>query len=283
MFVPLGSLRPRGILFLWFVCIATPVLRVTPIGMMQTTTLWRDSDYKSSIDGFLLNNVATSFLQEARVERIVGLQHAMVIPQFDWPSLKKFGAKWHPHAALDLSNLQSMDDRSKIAGVLWQDSFCELCRHADNPDELAHHANQYALQILPKSGAKWKHGIRERGTKPAIRLCNVDSSFHSTDGPAKALNLLDKTLRRINDLSFKIAQCDPTVNCKRIIEACCHRISKVCSSLNFPFLVLPPTQESLNDLWQRISDHRDILAKQIRKDRIYQWKKRMQGSAAGTM
>ena len=245
-------------------------------------SLWRDTDYKSSIDGILLNNVAASFLKQARVERVMGLQHAMVTLEFVWPSTKKFGAKWHPHAGLDLSCLQPLDNRKKVARELWHHSFRDLCHGANNPDELAHHANQYALQILLKSGAKWKHGTKERGTKPPIRLSNVDSSFHSTDGPAKALNLLDKTLRRIDDLSFKIAQGDPTANCRHIIKACCHRISKVCNSLDFPFLQ-PPTQESLNDVWKRISEHREFLAMQIRKDRISQWKKRMQGSAAGTM
>ncbi len=38
-----------------------------------------------------------------------------------------------------------------------------------------HYANQYALQILPPSGAKWKHGVKERGTKPSIRVCGVDA------------------------------------------------------------------------------------------------------------
>ena len=258
-----------------------PLASLSPDGIERPNTfckhnLWRDSDYKSSIDGVLLNNVAASFLRSAHVERVLGLQHAMVVLQFEWPSTKKVGAKWHPHAALDISG-QPMDQRRKIALDLWQDSFCELCHCASNADELAFQANQFALQILLQSGAKWKHGIKERGTKPVIRLCNVESSFQSKDGPTKALNLLDKTLRRIDDLSFKIVQSEPSSNCRH-----CHRISKVCRSLDFA-IVSPPTQESLNDLWHQISDHREFLAKQIRKDRISQWKKRMQGSAAGTM
>ena len=244
--------------------------------------LWRDSDYKSSIDGILLNNTAAAYLEDARVERVMGLQHAKIVLRFQWPTTKKIGARWHPHAALDLSNLSPMNVRKQIALQLWNSSFGELCQSAEDSDALAHYANQYALQILLRSGAKWKHGVQERGTKPNIKLCNVDSPRCSTDGPAKALNLLEKTLRRINDLSFKLMQSDPSSKCKQIMNACCHRIAKVCNSLDIPFMH-PPTQDALNELWSKISDHRDALAKQIRKDRISQWKKRMQGSAAGTM
>lgn len=264
-----------------------PLASISEDGIQRPYTfckhnLWRDSDYKSSIDGILLSNAAATFLERTSVEKVKGLQHAIVILEFVWPSTKKVGAKWHPHAALDLSKIQPMDHRKKIAIELWNKSFGELCEGATNSDELAQFANHFALQILLKSGATWKHGSKDRGTKPTIKLSNVDSSFRSTDGSAKALNLLDKTLRRIDDLSFKIAQCDPTINCKRIIDVCCHRISKVCRSLDFSF-VQPPTQENLNEIWKKIFDHREILAKQIRKDRISQWKKRMQGSAAGTM
>ncbi len=244
--------------------------------------LWRDSDIKSSIDGILLNSVAAAYLEDVTVEKVKGLQHAKICLRFQWPTTKKIGAKWHSHAALDLSKLKSIDFRKQIAQELWRNSFSSLCHNAVDPDHLASLANQFALEILVQSGAKWKHGVQERGTKPTIRLTNVESKFRSRDGPAKALNLLDKTLRRIDDLSFKLEQINPTSKCRQIIEACSFRISKVCRALDIQF-VQPPSQQELNELWSKLSDHREALAKQIRKDRISQWKKRMQGSAAGTM
>ena len=65
--------------------------------------LWRDSDSKSSIDGILLNSVAAAHLEDATVEKVMGLQHAKIVLRFQWPSPKKIGARWHPHAALDLT------------------------------------------------------------------------------------------------------------------------------------------------------------------------------------
>lgn len=176
-----------------------------------------------------------------------------------------------------------MQERSAIAKSLWRETFANQCNSATNTDELADAANQFATQILIQSGAKWKQGSRKRGSKPTFQQSDVDFSTQCRDAPNKALNLLNKTLRRIDDLSFKICQEQPSLKCRDIMHVCWQRIVRVVSVFHADCLPQIPNQDDLNRIWDLVVEQRDFVAKQIRKDRVLAWKKRMQGSAAGNL
>lgn len=95
------------------------------------------------------------------------------------------------------------------------------------------------------------------------------------------MNLLNKTLRRIDDLSFKISQDQPSPTCCHIMRVCWQRISRVVSTFHSESLPCNPHQDDLNHIWDLVMEQRNFVAKQIRKDRVLAWKKRMQASAPG--
>ena len=72
-------------------------------------------------------------------------------------------------------------------------------------------ANDFCVEILTNAGATWKHGTRQRGSIPEITLGNSKClQGFSQDAPSKALNLLDKTLRRIDDMVKQLSVMNPT-------------------------------------------------------------------------
>eukprot|EP00438_Fugacium_kawagutii_P020988 Skav232593 [mRNA] locus=scaffold2040:91961:97396:- [translate_table: standard] len=114
------------------------------------------SDLVTSIDGILLNQAAFQFVKDAVVKRCIGLQHAYVELSFDWPSAgesrKSKHFKWVPHAALDLQNLQPLRNREQTAKSLWESDFASRSGEANNAEEMFELFNQFALEILLRSG-----------------------------------------------------------------------------------------------------------------------------------
>ena len=86
-----------------------PILSHGSDGFDRPTTYCKSSDWKSdqmsSLDGILLNHVAFASLQSTEVQRVCGLQHAMVKLTFDFQVEKPKGFKWRAHAKLCLSDI----------------------------------------------------------------------------------------------------------------------------------------------------------------------------------
>ena len=271
----------RGIYF-------DPLLSHGDNGFDRPFTFCRSSDWDpskslSSIDGILLNHVAFASLQSAEVQRVCGLQHALIKCTFDFPSSKPKGFKWRAHAKLSLTNLVAMPERENIAKRLWANKFCQLCTQNIDGDQLAALANTFALEVLIQSGAKWKQGSQDRGSIPNFEYGNRDFlQGYSQDAPSKALNLLDKTLRRIDDLLKQIGIDNPTRHSQYIAGTCWHRIRRVAISLDFQIGHEIPSPNDLYQLWNKISQERHRLALVVRAGRIQNWKARMRHSAATT-
>ena len=163
---------------------------------------WHDHESpKTSIDGILVNDVAFNYIKAVSISQDCGLQHAFCEIEFDFPSTRRTGFKWIPHAKLDLSKLKPEPQRTQIASQLWEQTFCQQCMEADSGEKLAEIANEYCIQILVEAGAKWTQGTRKRGTMPDFQYGNRDfQKSDSNDAFARSLDHLDKSLRRINDL-----------------------------------------------------------------------------------
>lgn len=131
-----------------------------------------DKSGNTSIDGILLNDSALQYLVDVKVIQTAGLQHAFIDATFEWPTTKPTQAshnlRWIPHAGFDFSKIQSDEVIQNIGQQLWDDTVEHQCSRANSADEMMDIANNFAIQILLKAGAQWKHGSRKRGCLPSM-------------------------------------------------------------------------------------------------------------------
>lgn len=245
---------------------------------------WHDpASSKTSIDGILVNDVAFGYIKTVSINHECGLQHAFCEIQFDFPSTKRMGFKWVPHAKLDISKLQPEPKRNQIASNLWEKKFYQKSVEAQDGETLAEVANDFCLQILLESGAKWNQGTRQRGTIPEFHFGNCDiQKGDANDANARCLNHLDKSLRRINDLMKKISIRPSSAHAVAIAEVCWRRIVNALKFNDFGEIPAEPTVDFLVEAWDFLASKRHSKALQIRRARIQTWKKKMQASAAST-
>ena len=250
-----------------------------PFTFCRTRDWKNDEASKSSIDAILLNQAAHNFLVKTEVDYSCGLQHALLRLSFDFPHHNRLGFCWRPHAKLDVSGLTNLQSREDIADALWENKYKQQCEQASNSEALTSLANEYCVEILLRSGATWKHGSKQRGTIPEINLGNSANLQGLTqDAPTKALNLLDKTLRRIDDMVKQMSHSSPTAHPQRIALTCWNRIKRVLQSYQFDIPEWPSFQQ-LFDFWDFVAEQRHKLALQLRHARIQGWKKKIQHSA----
>ena len=246
------------------------------------TRKWHDQDApKSSLDGILVNQTAMEFVHSCHIIKDVGFQHARVVLEFNFPTQKRMCWTWQPHASMDLSKLVSMEDRDAIAHQLWNDKYKQECLEASESEHLHRLANQFAIDILTKAGAKWNAGKKCRGCMPSFQYADVDKhSNPSFDASSKPVADLNKLLRRINDLTFKIAKVDPSPHVLRICDTLWKKIQV--GVKKFLKLTPPvnPSHDFLIETWDAVSTHRDSVARKLRFDRYQKWKSKVQASAA---
>ena len=247
---------------------------------------WKKNNAISSIDGILLNAVAFQHLKTTQVSVSKGLQHAFVDATFEWPDTPKGGRnkgfRWNPHASFNLTNLVPPQVRKLIAEKLWEDKFCHKCEEATSSQQMVECANEFAIEVLLKSGAKWNKGRRVRGVMPSFDHVSADHiPGHAFDSKSKHLNRLVRTLARIDDLSHKMLHLNPSPNAQRIARTIWGRISKVLAVINFQNIPAWPSQEILLEVWDAVFKEKDKIALSLRRQRADAWKKRMETSALG--
>ena len=239
---------------------------------------------QSSIDGILVNETAFRYVSDTQVSKTKGLQHAFVSVSFQWPDSNQNGRvrgfRWVPHAAFDLSGIKPLIERECVAGQLWISKFAYLSDQAQDAQQLMEVANNFAIEVLLQSGAKWKKGKRIRGEMPEPEVAGNDQPMgDSCDAKSKLLNRLTKTLARIDDLAFKIDHQNPSPNCLRIATTAWKRVCRALDSFQIPHKTSWPNHEDLLDIWQKVSDRKEVTVLQIRRERASAWKKRMEHSA----
>ena len=244
----------------------------------------KNSGPQSSIDGILVNDIAFRYIQGTEVSQTKGLQHAFVTVSFQWPnandSSRAKGFRWVPHAAFDLSGIKPLHERELIADKLWAEKFWHLSENAQDAQQLMEVANNFSIEVLLQSGAKWKKGKRLRGEMPEPEVAGTDKPIGDTcDAKSRKLNRLTKTLARIDDLAFKIDHPNPSPNCVRIAATAWKRIRHALEAFQIPHKISWPNHDDLLYIWQKVSDLKDILVLQIRRERASAWKKRMEHSA----
>jgi len=242
------------------------------------------SGSSSSIDGILVNDVAYRYLVSSDVQPSCGLQHAFVVAKFHWPShhhsRRKKGFKWTPHAALDLSKVCNAAKRQLIAQNLWETKFLPMTEAAQDAEEMMQVANQFAVQTLLESGATWKHGTKERGSfpKPAPAKLEIIPA-NNCDSSQRELNLISKTLCRIDDLSFKIARSDLSGVTLQIAKKIWNRIVIAANKHGVEPTPEWPNQDDLSALWDAFVAIRDKKAFHVRHRRTKEWRNKIAKSA----
>eukprot|EP00438_Fugacium_kawagutii_P018714 Skav214178 [mRNA] locus=scaffold945:478578:484098:+ [translate_table: standard] len=200
---------------------------------------WQSSQNCSSIDGILVNSAAHRHLLSCEVHHSGGLQHAYVIASFDFGDAaapnKRRGYKWTPHAALDLSKLVSLERRETIAEELWNEKFEQLTAQAKDGDELFQISNDFSVEVLLHSGAKWKHGKKLRGPMPEFQeACNPKPAYVDKDAMNREILSFSKAKCRLDDLAFKIHQDDPSPQCVRIARQAWNRVRRLLERYDVP-------------------------------------------------
>ena len=128
----------------------------------------------SSIDGLLLNCVASAAL--THIELLTGdaRQHAPIRAFFAWQKIFSKGSEIVRPAAFDFSKMQTTDgkpDLQKLQQIgleLWCDKYQDITQVEDDEDAWKA-INQYGIDILKTSGAVFLKGPPTRGTKPIFR------------------------------------------------------------------------------------------------------------------
>ena len=251
------------------------ILSVDPVnGMIMTfpNPLWM---------GILVNQKAMEFVHSCQIVKDVGFQHARVVLEFNFPTKKRMCWTWQAHAAMNLSKLKPMDGRAEIAQQLWEEKYKQECSDASDSEQLHRLANQFSIDILINAGATWFAGKKCRGVMPTFEYADVDKHANpSFDDSSKPFAELNKLLRRINDLTFKIAKDDPSRHVSRICDTLWKKIQggiKKFLKLNPPSI---PSHDVLIEAWDAVSKHRDSLARLLRYERYQKWKGKVQVSAA---
>lgn len=268
---------------LWF----DPLMKIDGENEIRPNTYCRNCKWdqgdsvKTSIDGILVNREAHSFLCNAEIVFLQGFQHALLKLAFDWPTSKRLAPTWVPHAALDIQKLKDFNYRTCTAERLWNTKYRELCETTSTGDELAQVAHSFGVQILLESGAVWTNGSKQRGCMPEARIVDVDKGSNpSNDAESRFLGILNKTLRRINDLIYKINHPSPTLHCEKISRKLWSKIHSTLVKLHIEDLPDWPSHQQLISFWEVVATHRDRQAKDIRKVRVSKWKAKIQKSAA---
>eukprot|EP00438_Fugacium_kawagutii_P001679 Skav224186 [mRNA] locus=scaffold1975:325540:330201:- [translate_table: standard] len=256
-------------------------------GLTRPTTFvrdkhWTTQEFSSSIDGILVNQHAKPFVQGVEVKHALGLQHAFVIASFEFGNQqdRQRGHVWHPHAAFDVSSLVPSSQRDMIAEQLWTSNYKDRCEAADNADDLMKLANEFSVQVLLDAGAKWKHGKQLRGVMPQLSF-EPRKKTHSTDKDetTRDLTRLNKAMSRLDDLSFKIHNCNPGSHALSIAQTAWKRVATLLRHYEVDDIPDWPTQDHICMYWDFFDDLKQKTARKLRYHRIKMWRQRIAGSA----
>eukprot|EP00438_Fugacium_kawagutii_P029561 Skav216033 [mRNA] locus=scaffold2403:24889:31312:+ [translate_table: standard] len=256
-------------------------------GMSRPTTFardkhWNNMEYSSSIDGILVNQTAYRYVNAVEVQHALGLQHAYVIASFQFGDNceRPRGYVWHPHAALDLTKLKSLQHRDQIAEQLWNDKYEFLANNASTGDDLLNVCNDFSIEVLIVAGATWKHGKQTKGSMPEF---STEPRRHAKsaekDQNCRQLSKISKAMARLDDLAFKIHNCPDGSHAYNIATTAWTRVSRLLTTMGCENVPCWPVQDDITRYWDFLQDERDKVVRKIRYQRIKNWRNKIAASA----
>ena len=167
----------------------------------------------SSIDAMILNCAAASALVDMHVDELFHIQHRPIHATFEWSRVCQAGHVLYKFAALNISNLpqrtdqhafQSFEDSSK---ALWEKHYQHKFIASADVDEQWKLANDYCIQTVISSGAKWENGPRFRAVAPVFKT-KQHCPGQCPTGSATTLRLswLYNSLQSIHELQIRFSR-----------------------------------------------------------------------------
>lgn len=145
-----------------------------PLTYSKDSTFSGHGDFCSSIDGILVNQVASCAMQSIEVVPSSDSQHRPVRAMFSWPTIWQHGfvhQKFAPLVtdSLDKPGLDPLHPTNINAESLWDSRFENSYHQCSSFDSKWNAINQFCCQTLLVSGASWGHGPNKRGELPSFQ------------------------------------------------------------------------------------------------------------------
>ena len=180
-----------------------------PITFSRSGNFHDANEQISSIDGVLLDRVATAALVKIEILTGEARQHAPIRTTFTWQKIFQKGFELIRPAAFDFSYIKCVNGKPDQTNL--QNIGCELWNNFQDEfqspnDELAWKAiNRYGISILQNAGATFMRGPPTRATEPMFKE-KVICPGQSSDGNVATKNStwLSKTHALIAELRIRL-------------------------------------------------------------------------------
>ena len=190
-----------------------------PITFSRNANFVAPTEHFSSIDAILVNRTASFALSSIEVDYSRAKQHAPIVANFLWPKIFVKGTVLKMPAPLNLDNLPrkennelDLDTIATNAEFLWNTDFQKKCTSGDD-DQDWDQLNNFALETLTYSGAKFQPGLATRAKAPTF------SSSFPCPGQTVHGDAITKSIAQL-------------INYNKLLVEMCHRLGRPSSCDN---------------------------------------------------
>ena len=264
---------------------------IRPLTYSKDSTFSGHGDFCSSIDGILVNQVASCAMQSIQVVQTSDSQHRPVRATFSWPTIWQHGfihQKFAPIVteSLDKPGLDPTHPSNEVADFLWNSRFARLYAHHTNPDQQWNTLNDFCSQTLLSSGAHWGHGPRKRRALPLFQYKQFCPG-QAKSGSALSLRAswLQNALSRLDELFVRLQRPASSIADLHILQRTSKKVCRSLHGLKCPHVWRIPTEPSLLEValcrkWVQVQlQNWDFCKKQ---QRINAWRSQIKHSATST-
>ena len=241
-------------------------------------------DNFSSIDGILLNSVASAALLDVKVVYEDARQHAPIRAVFSWERVLQQGFVLDRPAAFNLSQLPMKDSKIDLDSmdICAQKLLNEKYRYkveSSSDDKSWQAINDFAVDVLVHSGATYTKGLKGRGQKPVFKT-HVACPGQHISGCASTTKCtkLAKIHRLLNELEWRLSRpatsyADMKLTCQ-LQEKVIPLIRKLpdCKWWNPEFHMF---RDAISFLRKHVCHELDLLIHREKRYRISEWKQKM--------
>ena len=259
-----------------------------PITFSRTSNFVNPTECYSSIDGLILNEIASTALLNIRVQHEYGRPHAPIHASFQWHRVFIKGTVLERTPPFDLTKLPTKggkideDCLQKIAQELWTPDLEAALLQASDDDAWSC-VNQLATNTLIRAGATVPSGSDLRGKQPVFRTkVACPGQDHNGCAMTTLSAKIAKTYNLVTELRHRLSRNGTTtgdfLNTWNLQNKVSHNLSLIAEFKNRPLVLdfdcLGNIQKQLQKLLQKNRE------KEKRK-RILSWKQKMrQGTAS---
>ena len=255
-----------------------------PITFSRNANFVSPTEHFSSIDAILLNRTASFALTSIDVDYSRAKQHAPIVAKFVWPKIFVKGTVLNMPAPLNLEKLPRKEnnelDLEKIsvnAERIWKNDFHSKCT-SGNDDQDWEQINNFALETLTSSGAKFRPGLATRAKKPTFSSstpCPGQTLYG--DALTKSIAELVNFNKLLVEFCHRLTRPSSCDNDRKITHKLQIKIVKRASSFKIPLTGLEssPSISQIKDLQKQVCDLINKKRNSAKRERIKNWKQKM--------